>query len=138
MDEIEQIGGGSISLSGTIQGELGDHLPVMHVNGNADQIGFRIKSLERDVRDISFNVYATNGGKADLSEGQLVVTGFSATFPDGVIKGDISAGIKPNLTSLKLNNALVEAIAISHTATKPVPPPIAGPLILPITGFGVE
>ncbi len=85
LDEIEQIGTGSIYLSGNINGYLGDQLPVIRVNGSAEQIGFRIKSIEKNVTDISFNVYATNGNKLDYSEGLILVDGFSATFPEGTI-----------------------------------------------------
>ena len=91
LDEIEQIGSGSMYLSGNVNGKLGKQLPVIRINGTADKIGFRIKSIQKNVTDISFTVYATNGRKADLSEGLIQVEGFSATFPEGIINASISA-----------------------------------------------
>lgn len=91
LDEIEQIGSGSIYLSGNINGVLGDQLPMVRINGTAHEIGFRIKSIDKDVTDISFKMYGTNGARLDYSEGLFVVEGFTATFPEGTIKADISA-----------------------------------------------
>lgn len=91
LDEIEQIGSGSIHLDGSVTGKLGEELPVIRVNGFAQGIGFRIKSIDRDVTDISFALYATNGGEADFSEAQLEMKDFTASFPEGVIHGDIKA-----------------------------------------------
>ncbi len=104
LDEIEQIGSGSIYLSGNISGILGDELPVIRVNGSAEQIGFRIKSIQKDITDINFKVYATNGNKTDLSEGIILVDGFRARFPSGSIKGNISA---TNMVIPKVNIDLV-------------------------------
>ncbi len=89
LDEIEQIGSGSITLSGNVSGFLGDQLPVIRLNGTADRIGFRIKSIGKDVTDISFKVYGTNGRKLDYSEGLLLVEGFTATFPEGTLNGSM-------------------------------------------------
>ncbi|MEN8157212.1 MAG: hypothetical protein ABFS10_09680 [Bacteroidota bacterium] len=91
MEEIEQIGAGSMYLDGTIIGSLKNSLPVFRVNGTADRIGFRIKSLQRDVTDISFDMFATNGRYADLSEGEVQLRDFTASFPEGYLKGDIQA-----------------------------------------------
>jgi len=91
MDEIEQIGPGSIHLDGSVTGSLGEELPVVRVNGSAHGLGFRIKTIERDVTDISFALYATNGGEADFSEAQIEIQGFSATYPEGTLRGDIRA-----------------------------------------------
>lgn len=101
LNEIEQIGGGSISLSGTVQGNMGDEqLPVVRVNGEAENLGFRIKPVKRDVTGISFQVFATNGNKSDLSEAFLEVQDFRAKFPEGSIFTNISAN---NLKSPQLN-----------------------------------
>jgi len=92
LDEIEQIGGGSIHLNGTMQGSLGDgELPVIRVNGNAEELGFRIISLDKNVTGISFEMFATNGRKSDLSEGFLNLTGFHAKFPEGRINANLTA-----------------------------------------------
>jgi len=91
LDEIEQIGSGSIDLSGNVKGILGDSLPVVMMNGSADQIAFRIKSIQKDVRDISFKVSASNGSSLDFSEGFLKVEDFKATFPEGAISANLSA-----------------------------------------------
>jgi len=92
LEEIEQIGGGSIHLNGTVQGNVGgDELPVIRVNGDAVDLGFRIKTLNRDVRGISFKLFATNGRKGDLSEGHVDVKSFSAQFPEGSIYADLTA-----------------------------------------------
>lgn len=91
MDEIEQIGSGSIYLDGSVTGSLGENLPVVRVNGSAHGLGFRIKTIERDVTDISFALYATNGGEADFSEARIELQGFSATYPEGILEGDILA-----------------------------------------------
>ncbi len=91
MEEIEQIGSGSIHLNGNVSGSLGEQVPVIRVNGMADGIGFRIRSIRRDVTDISFRLYATNGMNPDLSEGKLVLKGFHATFPEGELNASITA-----------------------------------------------
>lgn len=100
LDEIEQIGSGSIHLNGTVRGELDKNLPVINLNGEADHIGFRIKSIEKEVTDISFKMNATNGSKPDLSESVLRMAGFKATFPDGIINANMSI---ENLILPKLN-----------------------------------
>jgi len=101
LDEIEQIGGGSIHLNGTVQGNIGgDELPVIRVNGDAEDLGFRIKAVERDVTGISFRVFATNGRKSDLSEGLVDLQDFNANFPEGNIYANISAA---NIKSPELN-----------------------------------
>lgn len=91
LNEIEQIGAGKIYLSGNVAGELGDRLPVVRLNGTADQIGFRIQPIQKEVRDISFQFYATNGRSQDLSEAMIMVNGFTATFPEGTIYGEMLA-----------------------------------------------
>ena len=92
LEEIEQIGGGSIHLNGTVQGNIGgDELPVIRVNGDAVDLGFRIKTVNRDVSGISFKLFATNGRKSDLSEGLIDVQSFSAQFPEGSIYGNFTA-----------------------------------------------
>ena len=101
LDEIEQIGGGSISLSGTVQGNMGDEqLPVVRVNGEAKDLGFRIKPVKRDVTGISFRLFATNGSNSDLSEAYLEVQNFKAKFPEGDIYSNIIAS---NVKSPELN-----------------------------------
>jgi hypothetical protein len=93
MDEIEQIGDGSIHLNGTVQGTIGENeLPVIRVNGDAEDLGFRIRSLEKDVTGISFHMFATNGTKSDLSEGFIDIQKFQAHFPEGDINANITAG----------------------------------------------
>jgi len=92
LEEIEQIGGGSIHLNGTVQGNMGgDELPVIRVNGDAEDLGFRIKTVNRDVTGISFKLFATNGRKSDLSEGHVDVQSFSAKFPEGSIHANFTA-----------------------------------------------
>lgn len=91
LDEIEQIGSGTISLNGNVNGTLGDQLPVVRINGMAQDIGFRIKSIQKDVTDISFKIYGTNGTKLDNSEGLFQVEGFTATFPEGNINANVTA-----------------------------------------------
>ena len=101
LEEIEQIGGGSIHLNGTVHGGIGgDELPVIRVNGEAEELGFRIKSLDRDVTGISFHLFATNGSKSDLSESFIDVQGFSARFPEGHLNANITVG---NIKSPELN-----------------------------------
>ena len=90
LDEIEQIGSGSIHLDGDIKGVLRETLPVIRINGSAEDIGFRIKSLQKDVTDISFNMHATNGKKPDLSEGVIHMEKFTASFPEGTINANIT------------------------------------------------
>ena len=100
LDEIEQIGSGTMRLSGEVKGNLGGELPVIRLNGEADEIGFRIKSLNKDVTGISFNIYATNGSKTDLSESFIDVTGFRAKFSEGSITGNVTV---TNIRSPELN-----------------------------------
>ncbi len=108
LDEIEQIGSGSIRLDGNVTGVLGKQVPVIRVNGIAQGIGFRIKPIERDVSDISFALFATNGGRADFSEGQVELRGFTASFPEGTVHGDIMAKnlVRPEI-DLELKGELV-------------------------------
>jgi hypothetical protein len=107
LDEIEQIGNGYIALSGTLNGKPGGDLPVIRLNGQANRLGFRIKSIQRDVTGISFNFYATNGRKTDLSEAMIHMEGFSATFPEGIINADITASnvLVPEV-KIKIDGAL--------------------------------
>ncbi len=91
LNEIEQIGSGKIFLSGNVSGPLGSELPVVRLNGTADRISFRIKPIQKDVRDISFQFYATNGSKQDLSEAVLLVNNFGASFPEGFLRGALQA-----------------------------------------------
>ncbi|MGW8316650.1 MAG: hypothetical protein ACWGNV_13695, partial [Bacteroidales bacterium] len=91
LNEIEQVGAGKIYLSGNVAGELGDRLPVVRLNGTADRIGFSIKPIQKEVSDISFSFYATNGSSRDLSEAMIMINGFTATFPEGTIQGDFMA-----------------------------------------------
>lgn len=100
LNEIEQIGSGSMTLSGNIRGSFEDSLPVINVNGNADQIGFRIKSIQKDVTAISFDLLASNGNKLDFSEGFVKVDGFTATFPEGTVNVNLRA---TNMLSPQLN-----------------------------------
>jgi len=101
LDEIEQMGGGSIHLNGTVQGNIsGGELPVIRMNGDAADLGFRIKAVDRDVSGISFRIFATNGRKSDLSEGLVEVQAFSAHFPEGNISANI---IAKNILSPELN-----------------------------------
>jgi len=104
LDEIEQIGAGKIHLGGYVTGDLSGRLPVVSLNGSADGIGFRIKPMQKDVYDISFQFYATNGKKPDMSEALIQVSDFSATFPEGTIQGDLWAVnmVAPEI-SLRLN-----------------------------------
>jgi hypothetical protein len=92
LEEIEQIGGGSIHLNGTVQGALGKgSLPVVRVNGEASDLGFRVKTVGRDVTGISFRLFGTNGAENDLSEGIVEVQDFNATFPEGNIFANLTA-----------------------------------------------
>ena len=100
LDEIEQIGSGTMQLNGEVKGNLGEALPVFRLNGEAAELGFRIKSLNKDVTGISFNVFATNGSKLDLSESYIDITGFRARFPEGRITAHAVAS---NLKSPELN-----------------------------------
>ena len=100
LDEIEQIGRGTMRLNGEVKGNLGEELPVIILKGDADEIGFRIKSLNKDVTGISFNVYATNGSKLDMSESYMDVTGFRARFPEGYIRANATVN---NIRSPELN-----------------------------------
>jgi hypothetical protein len=100
LDEIEQIGSGTMRLSGDVKGNLGNELPVIRMNGGADEIGFRIKSLNKDVTGISFNIFATNGSKLDLSESYMDITGFRARFPEGHITANVTVS---NIKSPELN-----------------------------------
>ena len=108
LEEIEQIGGGSIHLNGTVQGNMGgDELPVIRVNGDAENLGFRIKTLNRDVTGISFKLFATNGRKTDLSEGHVDVQSFSAKFPEGSIYANFTAtNIKSPELEVEVNCAV--------------------------------
>ncbi|MDF1573719.1 MAG: hypothetical protein P1P86_00820 [Bacteroidales bacterium] len=99
--EIEQIGDGSIHMNGTVQGGFGgDELPVIRVNGNAEDLGFRIRALNRDVTGISFHMFATNGRRSDLSDAYLELQDFVAYFPEGFINANITAS---NVKSPELN-----------------------------------
>ena len=89
LDEIEQIGSGTIQLKGSVTGTLENNLPEVRVEGRADRIGFNISSIDKNVSDISFQMYATNGTELDFSEASLILEGFTATFPEGTINSNI-------------------------------------------------
>jgi len=101
LDEIEQIGEGSIHMNGTVQGGMrGDELPVIRVNGSAEDLGFRIRTLDREVSGISFELFGTNGGKGDLSEAYMDIRDFRAYFPEGYINANLTVS---NVKSPELN-----------------------------------
>ena len=50
--------------------------------------------------------------------------------------GEMTAGRIPSFTSDSPNFVCGEAMAMSQTATRPTPPPIAAPVIRPTTGNG--
>lgn len=101
LEEIEQIGEGRIHLNGSVQGNMGGgSLPVIRVNGEAEDLGFRIKPVDRDVTGISFRLFATNGSKSDLSEGHVEVLDFNAKFPEGDLYANIIAS---NIKTPELN-----------------------------------
>ncbi len=91
LDQIEQIGSGTIRLDGSVAGSLDHQIPVIRVNGSARQISFRVKSIDRDVTGISFDLFATNGSKTDLSEARIELKDFRAFTPEGNIRGNIVA-----------------------------------------------
>lgn len=90
LEEVEQIGSGSIWLKGDIKGSLGGSLPVIRVFGEADELGFRISSINKEVSGISFGLFASNGAAPDFSQGELRLTDFSLILPGGNIDGNIS------------------------------------------------
>jgi len=89
MDELEQVGSGSIYMSGSVKGFIGKGLPEVKIDCKADQLAFRIKSLDREVSGISFTAFATNGRKSDLSGSVVLINDFRARFPQGFIRADI-------------------------------------------------
>ena len=90
MDELEQIGDGSIYLSGSVRGEIGEELPLIKLDCKADDLGFNIKSIAKEVTDISFLAFASNGRKPDLSEAVVLVKDFNMTYPQGKLEADVS------------------------------------------------
>ncbi|HDS08433.1 MAG TPA: hypothetical protein ENO05_12495 [Bacteroides sp.] len=91
MEEIEQIGAGTINLEGSLSGDPAKGLPLIRATGTASQVGFRIKSLRQDVTGISFRASASTGNLSDLSEAVLQVENFRANFPEGFITGRFTA-----------------------------------------------
>ena len=91
LEEVEQIGGGKIYLSGNVSGNTSDQLPEIRINGTADQLGFRIKPIQKEVSGINFQFYATNGRKEDMSDGWIQIKDLFARFPEGTIQGDLWA-----------------------------------------------
>ena len=100
LDEIEQIGSGTMQLNGDVKGNLGQELPVVRLNGEADNLGFRIRALNKEVTGITFNVFATNGSRLDLSESYMDITGFRARFPEGSLTANT---VVKNIKSPELN-----------------------------------
>jgi len=100
LDEIEQIGSGTMSLNGDIKGRLGEEIPVVTLNGEADELSFRIKDLNKDVTGISFNIFATNGEDVNFSKSYMHLTGFKARFPEGNIRANATVR---NIKSPELN-----------------------------------
>lgn len=100
LDEIEQIGSGTMRLNGDIKGKLGDELPIIRLNGEADELSFRINALNKDVSGISFQVFATNGEEVDFSKSYVHLTGFKAKFPEGSITANATVS---NIKSPELN-----------------------------------
>jgi hypothetical protein len=130
LEEIEQIGGGKIYLSGQVSGNLGDQLPELRLDGTADQLGFRIKPLKKDVNNINFQFYATNGKKADMSEGWIQIKDFSATFPEGELYLDLWAAdwVNPRI-SMQVQGDL-ELTGLEEMLNTPAISGLAGQLAL--------
>ena len=100
LEEIEQIGSGTMRLDGDVKGRLGEEIPVIRLNGEADELAFKIKSLNKEVSGISFQVFATNGDKVDMSKSYMHLTGFKARFPEGNITANATVR---NIKSPELN-----------------------------------
>ena len=90
MNEIEQTGSGSIYLSGSVKGTPGMELPVIRLDVLAENLGFNIKSLNKEVRNISFSAFASNGKHQNLSDAVLIVRHFNVRFPNGSLMADFS------------------------------------------------
>ncbi len=90
LEELEQTGDGKIYLSGTVKGSMDYRLPEVKANFSASQVGFHIRSIDKEVEDITFIGYATNGRKADLSEAALIVEDFHVSFPTGALDAEFS------------------------------------------------
>ncbi len=90
MDAIEQTGEGIITLEGTAMGSFKDNIPVVRVDVNAQDVGFRIHSVGQSVSDIRFRGSFTNGTKADLSEAAMELQDFQVRFPTGSIDANLA------------------------------------------------
>jgi len=103
LDELEQTGSGAIYLSGTLKGSFAKELPDIKVNFGADGLGFRIKSIDREVSDISFTGYVNNGTKPDYSESVAIINNLHARLPEGELNGNFSVSNLVNpLVDVKL------------------------------------
>ncbi|PID92677.1 MAG: hypothetical protein CSA96_02025 [Bacteroidetes bacterium] len=100
MDEIEQTDGGRISLEGSLEGALGDaRLPALKMDARAENLGFMVRAIEREINDINFRMALHSGEKGDLSDAHLEVKGLTARSPEGIIVTSFTAenAIEPEL-----------------------------------------
>jgi hypothetical protein len=99
LEEIEQIGQGTIEMEGSVIGSLAGQIPAISVKGTAHNLAFRIKSIHRDVTGINFDIRAGSGRRPDLSEGYVELRGFRAHSPEGSIIANLAASnlVRPDI-----------------------------------------
>lgn len=107
LDAIEQIGEGAMRLSGTAVGPFKGQAPRVEVDFRAEDLGFRIHSIQQSVKDIRFAGYLTNGTRKDLSEVMVNLEDFHVTFPDGTLDADL------RLENLAAPHAYIDIDAIA-------------------------
>ncbi|MEX2370050.1 MAG: hypothetical protein WD578_03510 [Bacteroidales bacterium] len=103
MNAIEQIGEGRIRFDGKIMGAFKDSIPQVKVNFVAEDMGFRIHSIDQSITQIRFKGSATNGAKKDFSEAEVRLNDFHVTFPKGGVDADIHV---TNLVTPKVQLAI--------------------------------
>lgn len=89
LNAIEQTGEGHITLEGNITGSYTENIPELRADFKASDMAFKIHTISQSVSDIGFEGSLYSGKLRDLSEAEIRINGFHASFPQGHLDADI-------------------------------------------------
>jgi hypothetical protein len=95
MNVIEQTGEGQITLEGNISGSYAENIPELRVGFKASELAFKIHTIGQSVSNISFEGTLSSGMQRDLSEAELRISGFHASFPQGHLDAELAVANLP-------------------------------------------
>jgi hypothetical protein len=95
MNAIEQTGEGQITLEGNISGSYAENIPELRVGFKASEMAFKIHTIGQSVSNIGFEGTLSSGIQRDLSEAELRISGFHASFPQGHLDAEIAVANLP-------------------------------------------